>query len=62
MVSAPSRRDGDGTPTTYILSVGVCVGVTALPVLSAILMEIGQLESALGRKQIGWRQHDTVVS
>eukprot|EP00667_Euglena_gracilis_P003143 EG_transcript_3147 len=38
----------DGTVVTYILSVGVCVGVTALPVLSAILMEIGQLESDLG--------------
>eukprot|EP00668_Euglena_longa_P007350 GGOE01008801.1.p1 GENE.GGOE01008801.1~~GGOE01008801.1.p1 ORF type:complete len:417 (+),score=111.71 GGOE01008801.1:488-1738(+) len=38
----------NGSVATYILSIGVCVGVTALPVLSAILIELGKLETDLG--------------
>eukprot|EP00667_Euglena_gracilis_P007696 EG_transcript_7782 len=57
-----SLLGSDGTYATYILSIGVCVGVTALPVLSAILIEIGQLQSDIGILMIGCATvHDVVL-
>ncbi len=37
---------GKGSRATYILSLGISAGVTALPVLSAILLEVGACKPA----------------
>jgi Kef-type K+ transport system membrane component KefB len=45
---------GDGvTPTEFAAGVGICIGVTALPVLSAILLEMEILPTRIGQLALG---------
>jgi Kef-type K+ transport system membrane component KefB len=40
-------------PTEFAMAVGICIGVTALPVLSAILREMDLLASRIGQLALG---------
>jgi len=43
-----------GTPLTFALSLGIAAGITALPVLGAILIDMKLVQSALGKTALGY--------
>jgi Kef-type K+ transport system membrane component KefB len=44
----------NATPLTFMLSIGIATGVTALPVLGAILLELGIIDKPLGKMALGF--------
>ncbi|AWK86350.1 cation:proton antiporter [Azospirillum thermophilum] len=50
----PSMAGPKADPWLFAAGFGVCVGVTALPVLGAILREMGLLERRVGRLALGY--------
>lgn len=53
LVLAPQAMGPAASPWAFVLGVGVAVGVTALPVLAAILREMGLIDSRLGAEALG---------
>lgn len=47
--AVPDLLGANATPLAFAVSLGLCFGVTALPVLSAILREMGIVRTAMGR-------------
>ncbi|TDM00358.1 MAG: cation:proton antiporter [Flavobacteriaceae bacterium] len=52
---------GDGGPMTHIF-VGLCVAITALPVSIRILMDLGKINSSIGKKIISVAIFDDVMA
>ena len=50
----PSMAGPAASPGLFAAGFGVCLGVTALPVLGAILREMGLLEKRVGRLALGY--------
>ncbi|PWC34615.1 cation:proton antiporter [Azospirillum sp. TSO35-2] len=50
----PAMTGPHATPGLFAAGFGICVGVTALPVLGAILREMGLLEQRVGRLALGY--------
>lgn len=50
---APQAVGAGAAPWAFVVSVGVAVGVTALPVLAAILREMGLMNTRLGTEALG---------
>lgn len=50
---APQAMGPAASPWAFVLGVGVAVGVTALPVLAAILREMGLINTRLGAEALG---------
>ncbi|HLO75423.1 MAG TPA: cation:proton antiporter [Magnetospirillum sp.] len=53
LVLAPQAVGAGAPPWAFVIGVGVAVGVTALPVLAAILREMGLMNSRLGAEALG---------
>lgn len=49
----PEAAGAGAPPWAFAMGVGIAVGVTALPVLAAILREMGMLQTRLGREALG---------
>lgn len=50
---APGAMGAGAPPWAFVMGVGIAVGVTALPVLAAILREMGITQSRLGAEALG---------
>ncbi|WP_448202741.1 cation:proton antiporter domain-containing protein [Azospirillum sp. sgz302134] len=50
----PAMAGPKADPALFAAGFGICVGVTALPVLGAILREMGLLEQRVGRLALGY--------
>ncbi|HYD32297.1 MAG TPA: cation:proton antiporter [Azospirillaceae bacterium] len=53
IAAEPAMAGPRATPMLFAAGLGICIGVTALPVLGAILRELGLLEDRLGRLALG---------
>lgn len=50
----PGMVGGKASPAVFAAGFGICIGVTALPVLGAILREMGLLGDRVGRLALGY--------
>lgn len=50
----PQLTGANATTTTFVLAMAIAGGVTALPVLGAILMEMGVIDRKIGKTALGY--------